>query len=1247
MELLVAIATAIVIGVILWGRIDEIAHRQRLADGQATKSQGDLDHLRQQQRLAERQMRALEARLSKIQGEVETLVAPAASAPVTAPVAPARAAASAPVTAQVPAVPAAQAALAARATRVEAPPTAPKPAASIDALPSTPPAAATPEARRAAQARAAIADALAPRNVPESVAVRSETPPEPGPRPGPGLVERVLDQLGVAPSGAGDRGSRLALEAWLEGRMLAVVGGVALLLGAIFFLSLAFSRGWITEPMRVLIGLGTGAGLLVLGELAFSRLRGIVGHVLVAVGLAIVSLALFAATRLYDIGVPVEWGLLGAFVAAIAAAVIAIRHDSQLVAAFGLVAVLAAPPVLGASATFITLLFVAAALVGTTAIALFRTWIWLPPLAFVLAGPQVAAYVAAGPPVAGGLIAIAGFWLVNAIAAGGEETRHSTDRLRSATVTLLLASAAFTLWAGFTVLGGELEPWRGSFLAVMAAAHLALGLSFLVRLGDRHPFGLVVAATGVAALTMAIPVQFGGPPVPIAWAAEGVALAWIAVLRRHPYSAGVAALLGALALGHLVLVEYGPRGIVAGFDRSVPFVGPEGMTFAFMIAALAVTAVIVRVAWMRAAIAIVGGLAAIYVFPFELSGPALVAGWAALAAVGLVLFVRVVAPRLAAEGPETGASTLGLPGPVVAPLDEIASWLRRLVRPAFLATAAIAGVGGIAHLVSFDYPAWLIVAGTPHDIPFVGLPGLSLAILLAAIACAGVFTPIASVRIGLAALGGLAIAYVLPFELTGPALVAGWAALATAAFVVESLVIEGRAGGAGDRSLLARLLRPAVRALGSLAGLAVLLHLVALDFPIAQFGGRILSEIPYDGPEGLSLAAALAALGVIGLVMRRRWLRLGFAGIGGVLLAYTVAYEVPTPHVTVPWGLLALASLAAVRRVTVVEPLPRSGHRPSLEMAAERLPFASAGLALLFLVARALIDADPVTFVGHLAGSAPLKGIPFIDAATYVLAALAATLLLAGWTWRGIMPRVHGAVAAALAVAWLLPFEVRPGYAIAGWSALALAGPGIVRIVPEARGLLGVASIAMVSFAALVAVAVVAPVDRLVVDEGTVVVGWPLLTDATVALGAVAIAVGAGALLHRHEPIFQPALAAAGVAAVYLLSVAVVDQFQLQVGTRPLEELQKGAQVGLSVLWSLLGAAGFAIGLGTHRSPIRLFGLALLGLATAKVFVVDLAALDVAYRVLSLVALGILLLLSAAVYSRVQRPHGPVAHGRG
>jgi hypothetical protein len=48
------------------------------------------------------------------------------------------------------------------------------------------------------------------------------------------------------------------------------------------------------------------------------------------------------------------------------------------------------PPLLRRSPTLLTVLFLGAwRWSGTTAIALFRTWVWLPPLAFLLAAPTV------------------------------------------------------------------------------------------------------------------------------------------------------------------------------------------------------------------------------------------------------------------------------------------------------------------------------------------------------------------------------------------------------------------------------------------------------------------------------------------------------------------------------------------------------------------------------------------------------------------------------------------------------------------------------------------------------------------------------------------------------------------------------------------------------------------------------------------------------------------------------------------
>ncbi len=81
--------------------------------------------------------------------------------------------------------------------------------------------------------------------------------------------------------------------------------------------------------------------------------------------------------------------------------------------------------------------------------------------------------------------------------------------------------------------------------------------------------------------------------------------------------------------------------------------------------------------------------------------------------------------------------------------------------------------------------------------------------------------------------------------------------------------------------------------------------------------------------------------------------------------------------------------------------------------------------------------------------------------------------------------------------------------------------------------------------------------------------------------------------------------------------------------------MRKQAQVGLSILWTTLGVAGFVLGIILRRTVMRIYGLALLGIAIVKVFIVDLASLDASYRVISFIALGILLLLASYLYQRL------------
>jgi uncharacterized membrane protein len=173
-----------------------------------------------------------------------------------------------------------------------------------------------------------------------------------------------------------------------------------------------------------------------------------------------------------------------------------------------------------------------------------------------------------------------------------------------------------------------------------------------------------------------------------------------------------------------------------------------------------------------------------------------------------------------------------------------------------------------------------------------------------------------------------------------------------------------------------------------------------------------------------------------------------------------------------------------------------------------------------------------------------------------------------------------------------------------------------------------------------------APLDRLFVDPAIRSSGIvPFINDETAAMLALIAALVWGTLLAPRRDWAAWTAATAGTVGVYVASVGIVDVFQAQVGgTMPAGDLRLQAQVALSIAWVLAGAAAFAVGLAQRMTVARAFGLALIALATAKVFLFDLAALDVAYRVLSFLGLGVVLLASALLATRLRGPgtrHAP------
>jgi uncharacterized membrane protein len=160
------------------------------------------------------------------------------------------------------------------------------------------------------------------------------------------------------------------------------------------------------------------------------------------------------------------------------------------------------------------------------------------------------------------------------------------------------------------------------------------------------------------------------------------------------------------------------------------------------------------------------------------------------------------------------------------------------------------------------------------------------------------------------------------------------------------------------------------------------------------------------------------------------------------------------------------------------------------------------------------------------------------------------------------------------------------------------------------------ASFAFLSAASLHALIFEAPPKALAYGLDSVpraVVALVLVAAAALAIAALAPELGRALVL------------AAVTVATYLASVLVVDASG------------DHAQLALSAFWAALGFGGLVAGLVRDRRPLRLAGLALLGLAVAKVFVVDLAALASLWRVASFLLLGLLLLAGAFAYQRMRK----------
>ena len=146
------------------------------------------------------------------------------------------------------------------------------------------------------------------------------------------------------------------------------------------------------------------------------------------------------------------------------------------------------------------------------------------------------------------------------------------------------------------------------------------------------------------------------------------------------------------------------------------------------------------------------------------------------------------------------------------------------------------------------------------------------------------------------------------------------------------------------------------------------------------------------------------------------------------------------------------------------------------------------------------------------------------------------------------------------------------------------------------------------------------------------------LNPRAAAAGTVIALAYAIAWLHRRygDMKSRPAVIAATLVAAQVMSVVLLTReihafFAMREGNFTREMM-------VSVTWAVYATALIVIGLQRRYAPIRYFAIGLFAITIGKVFFSDLAELQRIYRVMSVIALGITLMLTSYLYQKMKAP---------
>ena len=357
-------------------------------------------------------------------------------------------------------------------------------------------------------------------------------PPSAPAAPGPGPATAPAGPASAVPAtpmgGFTDRN----WEWLLGGNWLARIGIVALIFGVAFFISLAIDRGWLNETARVLLGIAGGLVLIAAGEYFRNRF-GVWAQTVAGGGIAILYLSVYGAFALYAL-IPTELAF-GAFaIITLAGALLSLRHEAVGVAVLAIFGGFATPLLLQDELPDQRwlLLYVLVLDVGVLALAGFRNWRWFTLLAW--AGSLILFgfwQMELDPSTALAQIGITAIFLVF-VAATVAFHLVRKQAVGPADLALVTLNAAGYYGISYALMNDPYDDWMGGFTALVAVFYVALGAACRLRGPEQLNLTLFSAGIAVVLAILAVPIQFGGPWISLAWGVEGLVLLFLSFHLR-------------------------------------------------------------------------------------------------------------------------------------------------------------------------------------------------------------------------------------------------------------------------------------------------------------------------------------------------------------------------------------------------------------------------------------------------------------------------------------------------------------------------------------------------------------------------------------------------------------------------------------------------------------------------------------------------------------------------------------------